>query len=181
MSKKRLIVLLIIIVGVWYFWGRSRVVDGPARESAKVENSTSPQPSPNLGEEENRGEVGDGQVRVHYFTKVALAECSMETVVLEQTADPKYGHRAAGALVAMTLALPAEVREQYVSALSLATRLLSMRIDDEGAAMADYNSALDDALTSCAKDQRRAQIERTLKEFPEIKSVVVTVNGEVWE
>lgn len=185
MIKKRFILVVLIIIGVWYFWGRdwmekrSQMAQAPVGEEA--EEGTSPQPSPNLGEGENRAEVGEGKARVHYFTKEALASCSAETVAQELAVDPKYGHRAAGALVVMTLSLPAEASEKYGSALAPGTRLLTMRIDEEGVAYADYNSALNTEAAECVKTQRRAQIESTLKEFPEIKGIVITVEGKVWE
>lgn len=184
MTKKRLILLILIIVAVWYFWGRDKVANGPAPEAQEevAEESTSPQPSPNIGEGEDGGEpVAEGQARVHYFTKEALASCSVETVAVEQAVDSKYGHRAAGALVAMTLSMPADLAERYESALPQGTRLLTMQIDKEGVATADYNDALDAAGAPCVKAERRAQIENTLKEFSEIKNVVITVAGKVWE
>ncbi|MBI2551720.1 GerMN domain-containing protein [Candidatus Uhrbacteria bacterium] len=179
MNKKRLILLILIILGVWYFWGRGQKADGPAQpgvEEAAVEEEIAnnpPQPSLTLRE-------GDNVVRVHYFTKEALASCAVETTSIEQAIDPKYGHFAAGALVTMTLPLSAEHAAQYASALPTGTRLLTMQIDKEGTARADYNSALDGQGAPCLKAERRAQIERTLKEFSEIKKVVITVEGEVW-
>ena len=125
--------------------------------------------------------VSVGEVKAHYFTKEGLAACSTETVTRVVEPDSKYGHQAAGALVAQTKALPSEQREQYASALALGTRLLSMKISPEGVATADYNSALNAELNDCSKTQRRAQIERTLREFTEIKQVVITVQGEKWE
>ncbi len=153
---------------------RSQTAQAPA--GANVEKNTSPQSSPNLGE----GDSGVGAVRVHYFTKEALAACAIETVALEQAGDLKYGHRGAQALVAMTLPLPEEAREKYASAFAPGTRLLTMQIDKDGTAHANYNSVLNAEATECVKAERRAQIETTLKEFPEIKNVVITVEGEAW-
>ena len=77
--------------------------------------------------------------------------------------------------------MSAEQAAQYESALPSGTRLLTMQIDKEGTATADYNSALGTDAAPCVKAERRAQIERTLKEFTEIKNVVITVEGEIWE
>lgn len=180
MNKKRLILLIIISIGVWYFWGRGQKANGPEQPApeAKVEESVTTEPPATSS---GNNVVGEGKARVHYFTKEALASCSTVTTAVEQTVDPKYGHRAAGALVTMTLPMPKEISNQYVSALVPGTRLLTMRISDAGVAIADYNSALDDAIAPCVKAQRRAQIEATLKEFAEIKGVAITVGGVGWE
>lgn len=191
MTKKRLILLILIIVAVWYFWGKDRAVNGPQDEAqpdqvtagqevqADEEAEASAEARLNLSSAD--GNLGGDKARVHYFTKEALASCAVETVAVQQAVDPKYGHRAAGALVAMTLPLPADQAEQYGSAFAPGTRLLTMQIDKEGVATAAYNDALDADGAPCVKAERRAQIERTLREFSEIKKVVITVDGKAWE
>lgn len=185
MTKTRLILLVFIIIGVWYFWGRNRQVNGPPQPAQvpagqELQSDEEAETNPSLPPLTLRGgEVGEGKARVHYFTKEALAACSTETVALDQTVDPKYGHPASGALVAMTLPMSQESSAQYVSALAPGTRLLTMRIDKEGVATANYNSMLREEENDCNKAQRRAQIEKTLREFSEIKSVRITVEGEV--
>ena len=164
-------------------WGRgwmARRADQSARSTPEVatEGIKSEGMQTNAG---GQGAVAAGKARVHYFTKDALTACSTETVAFEQDIDAKYGHQGAGALVAMTLPLPAGTPDTYVSALPSGTRLLTMRIDRDGVAHADYNGNLNNAVEGCAKAERRAQIESTLREFPEIKSVVITVEGKVWE
>ena len=184
MTKLRFLLLIVLFAVAGYLW-----VKGPAglqlpkvAEVAKVSDGTSPQPSPNLGDGGARGEIAkERTVLVHYFSQEGLAACSTETVTRVVEPDSKYGHQAAGALVAQTMALPLEQREQYASALAPGTRLLSMKISPEGVAAADYNSALNAELNDCNKAQRRAQIERTLREFPEVKQVVITVQSEKWE
>lgn len=186
MTKLRLIMLIVLFGVGGYLW-----VKGPeglklpgVLEVAEVaEVSRVAEPAPISAQQKlQSGEVAeDGTVKVHYFTKEGLAACSTETVTRPVEPDPKYGHAGAGALVAQTLTLPLEAREQYVSALAPATRLRSMKISPEGVATADYNAALNTELNDCNKPQRKAQIERTLKEFEEVKEVVITVDGKVWE
>lgn len=187
MNKKRLIILILVIIAIWYFASRGKPATAPVTDeqpeeaiAQQVEEST------NTDQEQSEAAsslepVAEGKARVHYFTKEALELCQTNTVALEQTVDPKYGHPAAGALVAQTLPLSAEIADEYISALGAGTRLIVMRIDKEGVATADYNSALNEGLNDCNRAQRRAQIANTLKEFPQIKEVVITVNGQVWE
>jgi len=186
MTKKRLIILILVVIAVWYFWGRSQKANGPAQPapiSAEQEI-----PAGDEGEEaarEAEGELAEpvnaGKARVHYFTAAALGACSRETTAAEQNIDAQYGHSAAGALVAQTLPMPGDAPEGLASALALGTRLLSMQISKEAVATANYNDKLNEELNDCNGPQRRAQIENTLREFAEIKEVVITVNGQVWE
>lgn len=187
MTKLRFL-LLIVLFGVGgYLW-----VKGP--EGLKWPGAAVKEPEATKGakgtkeikgaEVANVAEVAngiEGVVRVHYFTKEGLAACSTETVTRAVTPDPKYGHAGAGALVVQTLALTGEDAEKYASALVPGTRLLSMKMSPTGVATADYNTALNSELNDCNKAQRKAQIERTLKEFSEIKNVAITVEGKVWQ
>ena len=182
MNKKRLIVLILVIIAVWYFAVHDRkpaqaptTTSGVANEEAKYHNA--PQSTLAL----SGGDIAEGKARVHFFTKDAVANCSTATSAVELAIDSKYGHPAAGALVAMTLPLPAEQAEKYVSTLPSGTRLLTMQIDRDGIAHANYNSTLNAPATDCIKAERRVQIEATLKEFSQIKSVVITVEGKVWQ
>ncbi len=182
MNKQKLVILILVIIAVVYFVVRGRQTTAPGGEAqpeatlAEQSNTQSIAPATTVSEEP----VAEGKARVHYFTKEALSACSTSTVALEQAVDPKYGHAAAGALVAQTSPMPADAGD-YVSAFAAGTRLILMRISPEGVATADYSSALNTDLNDCNKAQRRAQIVNTLKEFSQIKDVVITVNGQNWE
>lgn len=192
MSKKRLILLIIILIGIWYFWGgewyanrsselseqaaimsEQQVPDTADGETVDVED-----PAPAV--ETGKTPTAAGQARVHYLTKNVLEACGTSTVSLVQDIDVAHGHPSAGALVAMTLALPEGAPDNYTSALLSGTRLLSLKIDGEGTTTADYNSRLKEDLGECGAVQRRTQIENTLGEFAEVKKAVITINGEVW-
>ncbi|MBI4135688.1 GerMN domain-containing protein [Candidatus Uhrbacteria bacterium] len=187
MNKKRLIIIILVIIAIWYFALRDKTAPVSAPET-EIREDAEEQITKQI--EENAGPSGAapdqepveaGKARVHYFTKEALEACRTETVALEQAVDPKYGHPAAGALVAQTSPMPADAGGDYISALSPGTRLIVMNIATDGIATADYSKALSDELNDCNTAQRRAQIVNTLKEFSQIKEVIITINGEVWE
>lgn len=187
MNKKRLIILILVIIAIWYFASRGKQAPAPT-PAEQPQEATAEQVGETTATDQEQSEtasssepVEEGKARIHYFTKEDLESCKTTTVALEQTVDPKYGHSAAGALVAQTSPLPTEAAGGYVSALGAGVRLIVMRIDKEGVATADYSRALSEGLNDCNTAQRRAQIVNTLKEFPQIKEVVITVNGEKWE
>lgn len=183
MNRKKLVILILVVIAVVYFVVRGRQTAAPGAETqpeAVSEAQGSAQSITPAASTVSGDPLPEGRARVHYFTKEALAACSANTVTLEQAVDPKYGHAAAGALVAQTSPLPADAGD-YVSAFAPGTRLIIMRISPEGVATADYSSALNTELNDCNRAQRRAQIVNTLKEFSQIKDVVITVNGQAWE
>lgn len=187
---KKIILLLIVIVGVWYFFMRDKEAGEPtpqpagtSQEEVATDRVADEDEETSAATQTGDGDVlaATGKVRVHYFTKAALDACSTETVALVQDIETKYGHPAAGALVAMTLFRADDAPGDYVSALAQGTRLLTLRIDGEGKAAIDFNSRLKEELGKCGGAQRRAQIENTVREFPQVKAVAITVNGKIWE
>ncbi len=69
-----------------------------------------------------------------------------------------------------------EKAEGYASEIPTGTALRGVKID-KGVATADFSSALNRSAGSCRVAAIRAQIERTLKQFPSVKSVVISVDG----
>lgn len=65
----------------------------------------------------------------------------------------------------------------YMTALHPMTQLVGLSIK-KGVAHADFNDALQLGVAgSCRVGAIRSQIENTLKQFPEVKSVIISVNG----
>ncbi|HBF67098.1 MAG TPA: hypothetical protein DDW36_01575 [Candidatus Magasanikbacteria bacterium] len=121
------------------------------------------------------------KAKIHYFTKGNLELCARDTVALERALDEKYEFAAVATLVELSKPLPQTFIDQgYASAFEPGTRLMNVRVSNEGTATADFNEKLNVNVSRCGKEQRRAQIVNTLKEFPGIKNVVVTVGEEVW-
>ncbi len=70
----------------------------------------------------------------------------------------------------------AEVEMGYFSALPLGSRLNSLKIEN-GVAYADFNQQTQSGGGSTSMMLRRSQITQTLKQFPTIKSVVLSIDG----
>ncbi|OIO51774.1 hypothetical protein COY93_00945 [Candidatus Uhrbacteria bacterium CG_4_10_14_0_8_um_filter_58_22] len=67
----------------------------------------------------------------------------------------------------------------YVSQLPANVKIKSVGADADGIVTADFDRNLDRGVAgSCRVGAIRAQIEATLRQFPEVKSVVVSVEGE---
>lgn len=65
----------------------------------------------------------------------------------------------------------------YLTSLPEGLQLSSLRVEDD-VAYADFNEVLNQGGGSCMMTGRTAQIEETLKQFPTVESVEITVNGE---
>ncbi|MBN1585616.1 GerMN domain-containing protein [Candidatus Uhrbacteria bacterium] len=72
----------------------------------------------------------------------------------------------------------AEILDGYSTAIPPDTSLLSLTVDDQGTARADFGPGLNEGMAgSCLVSFVRAQITATLKQFPEIREVVISVEG----
>ena len=71
-----------------------------------------------------------------------------------------------------------EKENGYFSSISEGTKIQQIIIED-GIATVDFNDKFSDGVTGSCKIQAiRSQITETLKQFPEIKEVVISVDGE---
>lgn len=69
----------------------------------------------------------------------------------------------------------------FFSSINTATKIREIKIEN-GIATVDFNEALEKgAAGSCMVQIIRSQITQTLKQFPEIKEVVISVEGESGE
>lgn len=72
-----------------------------------------------------------------------------------------------------------EARVGYETMLPDGVRLKSVASDAEGRVTADFDGALDRGVAgSCRVSAIRSQIESTLKQFPEVREVVISVEGD---
>ena len=81
------------------------------------------------------------------------------------------------------LAGPTEVEEvnAYVTSINSGVKINSLNIKD-GIARVDFSSEIEKGVGgSCKVSAIRAQIVETLKQFPTVKDVVISVNGSVDE
>ncbi|OGM90951.1 hypothetical protein A2755_02000 [Candidatus Wolfebacteria bacterium RIFCSPHIGHO2_01_FULL_48_22] len=66
----------------------------------------------------------------------------------------------------------------YYTNIPTGTKLNSLRIE-QGTAYADFSKELEPGGGSCRIAAIRAQIDRTLKQFPTVRNVVISINGNV--
>lgn len=72
-----------------------------------------------------------------------------------------------------------EKKDGYATSLPSGIVLRSVAADAEGIVTADFTSSLElGVVGSCRVQAIREQIEMTLEQFPEVRSIVITVNGE---
>jgi hypothetical protein len=69
-----------------------------------------------------------------------------------------------------------ERRQNFGTEIPAGTRLLDITINN-GVATADFSSELNRAAGSCSVTAARAQIEQTLRQFPTVRRVVISVEG----
>ena len=71
----------------------------------------------------------------------------------------------------------AEKNEGYLTSINAGVKLNSISID-EGVAKADFDETMEQAIGgSCRVSAIRSQIEQTLKQFPTVQGVIISVNG----
>ncbi|RJQ13787.1 hypothetical protein C4553_02795 [Candidatus Parcubacteria bacterium] len=87
-----------------------------------------------------------------------------ELAVIELLKGPNTGERA---------------QNYFTSIPAFAVRLNSLKIQ-KGTAFADFNEWLDyEVAGSCRVQAIRSQIEQTLKQFPSIRNVIISINGRI--
>lgn len=73
-----------------------------------------------------------------------------------------------------------ETTDGYNTSIPSHVKLLSVTADDNGIVTADFDSHLDAGVAgSCRVSAIREQITRTLSQFPEVRGVVISVEGDV--
>lgn len=71
-----------------------------------------------------------------------------------------------------------EKNEGFFTSISSGVKLQSLAIDESGTARADFDEQLEYQVGgSCRVSAIRAQITETLKQFPTVKNVVISING----
>lgn len=72
-----------------------------------------------------------------------------------------------------------EKKNGYFSSVNEGTKIQQIIIEN-GVALVDFNQKLNKGVAgSCKVQAIRSQIENTLKQFPEVKDVVISVDGEI--
>jgi len=104
-------------------------------------------------------------------------DCSL-VYGLVKDIDARYNTDEVNTLVSLVQPLDqTSIDAGYITSIPSGTRLRRLDITS-GVATADFNSALNEGGGSCMMASRRAQIEQTLLQFPDIEQVVITVDGD---
>ena len=182
-SKKNIFVIaaiIIVIIGAGIYWQR-REAGGPK----------------NIGEEEKLNEINIAELEnlsllvgqetmllAVYFGNSkfsgatgAVADC--KNVLVAERMVPKTTTVARSALTELFKGpTEAEKGEGYFTAIAQGVEIKGLFIEN-GIAKADFNEALEIGADSACKSLTvREQITRTLKQFPTVKDVVISVNGK---
>ncbi len=121
-------------------------------------------------------------VQVFFTTSQTAGQNDFDCKYLESVTKkvPKSAGVARAALVALLAGPNTEDKSKgFDTAINPDVKINSLSIDD-GVAKVDFNEQLQYQVGgSCRVSTIREQIEKTLKQFPTVKSVVISVNGDV--
>lgn len=111
-----------------------------------------------------------------YFNKAIMGTESCDDIQIAVTRSIPQTLGVAKASILELLKGPAE-RENLTTSIPMGTYLNNIKIKN-GTAYVDFNSTLQNYGGSCNAIAIHSQIEYTLKQFPTIKNVIISVNGQ---
>lgn len=115
-------------------------------------------------ESEDGGDEVDICTNVHSVERQVSSRTHVYRTVLEELVDGPSS---------------SEKNEGYTTSLPSGVVVRSVAADAEGIVTVDFTSSLERGVAgSCRVQAIREQIERTLKQFPEVRDIVITVNGD---
>jgi spore germination protein GerM len=155
----------------------------PAEETSPVAETPTATITPEEDQTDAASQVAEDETAPEefiiklFYPKNNETNCS-QVYGLVKAIDTRYNTDEVNALVSLVKALDADtIAAGYFTAIPDGTRLRQLTITN-GVATADFNSVLNSGGGSCAMAARRAQIEQTLLQFPDIEQVVITVDGD---
>lgn len=185
------LVIILIISAIWYFGrGQGSNYSSGGNENVNIK----------VSDEKESGEVKivneQGQTIVTTSSVQAGAEEKVKVVVfypnnlktpgmpdcgvvfpLEREVAKKFTSNEVNAIIALLTSLSAADRTAgFFSAIPVGTRLLQISVKD-GAATVNLTGPVASLAGSCAVSSARAQLERTLEQFPGISAVKICVDG----
>lgn len=115
---------------------------------------------------------------IYFFNDgIASVEYCDEAVPVPRTAETNEKLPEIAIAALLNGPTESETEEGYSTEIPPETVLQSLNIQN-GIATIDFTETLNSGGGSCSMTGRRAQIERTLRQFPDIRSVLITVNGD---
>lgn len=104
-------------------------------------------------------------------------DCS-KVFPLERNAEKKYDSSVINTIRGLLTALTSEEKALgFTTVIPAGTMLKTVKISDKGVAEVNFTATLNRMGGSCAVIAARAQIEQTVKQFPQVKSVLICVDG----
>ncbi len=105
------------------------------------------------------------------------ADCS-KVFPLERNAEKKYDSDVINTIRGLLTTLTPEEKDQgFITNIPVGTMLKTVKVSDKGVAEVNFTASLNNIGGSCAVSAARAQIEQTMKQFPQVKSVLICVDG----
>lgn len=113
-----------------------------------------------------------------YFMKASDSNADCKPSSFTERVIPKTQAIARAALEELLKGpTEAEKLQGYSTIINFGVKVQSLNIDNNGEAKADFSQELESTGGSCRVTAIRAEINQTLKQFPTIKSVIISING----
>lgn len=176
-----IILVIIIVVGIWRSNEGNNGNLGQNNEetgSVKVDDTkeTGNVTIINGDQADKKAEISGETIKiVAYYNKLGLAECE-NVVPLERQAEKRYDSEVINTVRGLLTPLSqAETAQGFITSLPVGTYLKNVSIKD-GVAKVVLSSSLNNVAGSCRVLAIRSQVEKTLLQFPYVKSVLICVD-----
>lgn len=177
-----IILIIIIVVGIWQTNKNSNNKENNTNDNVKVVvDSTKETGNVTIVDGDNI-ENGNSNISgetvkiVAYYNKRGTGECE-NVASLERTVEKKYESNVINTVRGLLTALSKdEISQGWLTSIPAGTYIKSVTIKD-GVAKAVFSSSLKNVAGSCRMLAIRSQIEKTLLQFPYIKSVNICIDN----
>ncbi|TSC94157.1 MAG: hypothetical protein CEN87_610 [Parcubacteria group bacterium Licking1014_1] len=125
--------------------------------------------------------AGYAKIKVYFNNNKMNPEFSCNKVFATEREIPKIEAIGSAALWEL-LEGPTDKEQQagFFTNINQGIKLQSLKIEADGTAIADFDEQLEAGVGgSCRVSAIRAQITETLKQFPTVKNVVISINGRI--
>ena len=125
-------------------------------------------------------QVGYTTIKVYFSNNDLDPEVSCNKVFASEREILKIEAIGTAAINQLLNGLTDQEKEQgFYTSINSGVKLLSLTIDENGTAYADFDQQLQQGIGgSCKVAAIRAQITETLKQFETVKNVIISINGE---
>ncbi|OGY51004.1 MAG: hypothetical protein A3B89_02420 [Candidatus Buchananbacteria bacterium RIFCSPHIGHO2_02_FULL_40_13] len=184
-SKVGLIITVILIVfvavGLWYSNKDAGLNENNNNNGKVVVDDTPEQGSVTIVNDKSNDQVladnGNTVKITAYYNKISSNECE-NVALLEREVEKKYNSEVINTVRGLLTPLTdSEISQGWLTSLPVGTNLKYVKIKN-GLAEVSLSSALRNVAGSCRVLAIRSQIEKTLLQFPYIKSVKICIEND---